>query len=215
MSDRTTPKRIGTALGALACVMVACGGTLAGGDGGTGSDGGNVASGGGARVDGAFVSYGSCAGPGWCELVPLTCCGKCGVPALGDMIAVNYNLTTVYRNDVCKGGTIPCPDCAAMDDPNLTAVCRQSTCRAVDVRTDTMSGCTVDDDCVLRAGNGCCESCAAVSPAELIALSKTGLGELQSNVCHPDQGACPPCVPQYPPNVVARCDPQTRHCFVK
>lgn len=198
----------------FACVMVAaCGGSIAGGDGGGGGDGGNGTDG-GARVDGSVVDFAACSGPGWCAIVPQTCCGKCGVPALGDMYGVNIDRSNDYRKAVCGAGPVACPDCLAMDDPNLNAVCRQGACRAVDVRTDSMSACTMDMDCVLRAGNSCCEGCGLVDPSGLIALSASGSGELQKNICHPNDGACPPCVPQYPPGYSAKCDPQTKHCRV-
>jgi hypothetical protein len=205
-------KRAAMGLGAL--MLVACGGSIANGDAGAGIDGGN-ADGGVIRVDGGPApDYASCSAPGLCELVPLTCCGKCGVPALSDMYGVNIDRASAYRDVVCKGGTVPCPDCITMEDPNLAAVCRQGTCRAVDVRSDAMSACKDDTDCTLRAGSTCCEACGLVDASGLVALSASGAAELQKNICHPNDGACPPCVPQYPPGWSAKCDPQTKHCAV-
>ncbi len=101
-----------------------------------------------------------------------------------------------------------------MPDPNLTAVCRASQCSAIDIRTDAMTACQIDTDCVLRIGSVCCEPCSGGAPYELIALSQAGYVEYKNNQCRPGDGACSKCVVLYPPGFAAKCDPTTKHCAV-
>ena len=167
-----------------------------------------------AAVEGGALdaaSLGNCAEPGECALVTRTCCGVCGAPAVTDMASVRWDETEAHRNSVCGGGPVPCPACAAMLNPNLGALCRASHCAAVDVRTDSVSNCTQDADCMLRYGLSCCEMCSGTE-SMLTAFRKDALRDLTT--CAPNEGACPPCVPTYPSNARARCNAQTRHCEV-
>lgn len=186
-----------TLVGSIAFVVAACGGTVFG-----------------ENPDGsAPAQYASCTAPGQCLVVPKTCCGRCGTPTLDDMVSVSIEKDSAYRSSVCGGGTIACPDCAGMDEPNLVAVCRSTKCSAVDLRSDGMSACQVDGDCLLRAGNGCCEPCSDPDPHSLIAVSQSGYSELRANLCRPGDGPCSRCLVQYPPGYAATCD-QTKHCVV-
>lgn len=154
-----------------------------------------------------------CARSGECALAPRTCCGVCGQPAIGDMVGLRWDRTEAYRSSVCGGGgPVPCPACAAMENPHLTATCRAGTCAAIDVRTDETSACTNDADCMLRYGTGCCEPCGEASATRLTAFRKDAFAAVVR--CLPNEGACPPCVATYPLNARAACNAQTKHCEV-
>lgn len=155
-----------------------------------------------------------CSGPGQCILDITGCCGKCGDAVLSDYDAINRDQAAAHRAAVCTDPAPACPKCATMMNPNLVAFCRESRCVGVDVRTDVVAECAKDDDCRLRAGNGCCEACSVVDVSQLIALSKTRGGELEAQVCDPLAGACPPCVPVYPSGVTATCNTATKRCQV-
>lgn len=158
--------------------------------------------------------FDACDGAAQCILAITDCCGKCGDPVITDFDAINRTQEAAHRATVCKDPTPACPDCAAWDDPNLVAFCRDSRCVGVDVRTDAISECAKDDDCMLRAGSDCCEACSVVDARQIIALGKAKGGELQAQVCDPLAGACPPCMPVYPTNVVATCDLSAKRCRV-
>lgn len=167
---------------------------------------------GGARLD-AGPSAPSCAGRGECTLTSRTCCGVCAAPVVGDVVAVRWDRAEEYRNGVCGGsGPVPCPACASMENPHLSATCRAGACTAIDVRTDETSACSTDADCMLRYGTGCCEPCGTDSTSRLTAFRKDALAAVVR--CLPNEGACPPCVPTYPSNARAACNAQTKHCEV-
>jgi hypothetical protein len=195
----------------------ACGGKatsdLLGSSGGGASSGGTssggVSSSGG--TSGGTGSSGSsgmvpldCKEPSDCALVPRTCCGVCGEPSLGDMIAVPDSQADTYRTNVCTPPE-PCPKCAVQVNPNLIATCRGQKCTGVDIRTDAdYASCNKNEDCVLRAGNECCELCAPVEPSQYIALNIKGARTLAETAC---VGAppCTKCPPGPPPLVKAVC----------
>jgi len=154
-----------------------------------------------------------CDGAAQCQLATTGCCGKCGEAVLTDFDAIARDQYDAHFRVVCPE-PLPCPKCATLMTPNLLAFCRSERCVGIDVRADVLSECTKDDDCRLRAGNGCCENCAVAELSALIAVSKSKGGELEAQVCDPLAGACPPCVPVYPAGVAATCDPATRHCRV-
>ena len=84
-----------------------------------------------------------------------------------------------------------------------TAVCRAWQCVPIDVRDEGVSDCQDPSDCHLRAGVGCCESCAGTE-SELVAVSDTML--LSDLVCSDNASPCLPCAPTYPPEYTATCD---------
>lgn len=158
--------------------------------------------------------FDACDGPAQCLLAITDCCGKCGEPAITDFDAIHRDHASARRAAVCKEPSPACPDCITLPNPNLVAFCRDERCVGVDLRADSIAECAKDDDCTLRAGSDCCESCGVPEPSRLIALAKTKAGELPAQVCDPLAGACPPCVPSYPATVKAACDPSTKRCRV-
>jgi hypothetical protein len=157
----------------------------------------------------------SCSAQNDCVLAPDGCCGgPCGMPELKDYTAVNRRHTTDFAKITCPPTDAPstCPGCVLYPNPNLFARCTPSGCVGVDLRTDSLSGCSTDADCRIRYP-GCCESCGG-PPTSLMALRKDAEGELLKTICDASGTPCPPCVPSYPAGASAMCDPGTRHCVV-
>jgi len=151
--------------------------------------------------DGGTTPWASCTANSECVVMPVTCCGTCGQASASDMVGVNRSHISEYRGDRCDVAI--CPACAGEPDPNLIATCEAGTCRALDVRTDPVSACTVSSDCTLRI-NTCC-MCSFDPP---IAIRADGEADFQALVCDGDE-VCPECAPAFP-NWAAYC--QVNHC---
>lgn len=213
--------RLLSMVGVSLVLALACGGSTSDGGGqggsggsvgGSGGSGGSGATGGGAGTtggsagaggSGAVYNWEACENPGECTLFATNCCGGyCSEEPISGFIPVNESSIGVVENQYCSGDVL-CPGCPAIPHPNYVSVCRSKECTAVDIRSDAISACSGDDDCRLRFGSTCCESCGPL-PGELIAVNKSG--QLESEVCSPFAGACPPCVPPpYPKEAVAQC----------
>ncbi|MFO0570532.1 MAG: hypothetical protein U0263_33140 [Polyangiaceae bacterium] len=179
------------------------GGGTSGSGGGAGVGGGGAGGTGGAATCGPEAK--KCSEPTDCALVTQDCC-LCGMPELTDFQAVNQAYTAQCS---CQG---PVCDCATMPNPNLGATCKAGSCEGFDVRkVDALSMCSIDDDCTLRMGLTCCESCGS-SESELIAVAKKSGDALHQAVCPSSPVGCPACMPQYPANKIAKC--VANHCQV-
>jgi len=135
----------------------------------------------------------ACMGPGDCALVDPVCC-RCN-PGLSDLLAVNRQ----YVNDIlapCE--LVDCDGCTAPAFSSwFTSLCEEGHCKAVDAREHELTECTVDTDCRLRMGLGCCD-CGSQVVAVNVNVSVEAL------VC-PEGGCMADCAPQYPPDAVAAC----------
>jgi hypothetical protein len=165
-----------------------------------------------AGPDGAAPAWSLCSGSGTCTVAGRGCCGGCGRPTLDDVDAVNADpaMMAAHRGETCSDPNPVCPACPTMPEPNLVAMCVSGQCSKLDLRTDPVSSCRVDDDCMLRTAP-CCEPCV-VAPGDLVAISKQAASSYQAGICTPAQ-ACPACVPQYPAGYGAICNP-AGHCEV-
>lgn len=148
---------------------------------------------------------GECTVPSECTLRPESCCGTCGAATSTDRIALPVTGVDDYVARVCTG--IGCPDCAAVPDPNLFATCTAGACTAVDLHSDPLATCAVDEDCVLAVPQ-CC-ACGAIGLGQAVAFNPAN-GSLATLVCDPDVD-CPPCVPDFGA-LRAICD--AGHCTV-
>jgi hypothetical protein len=188
-------------------------GGAAGGVGGMGASGGSAGSPGGsagAGGTGAVYDWQTCAVPGDCTLLATNCCGGyCSETPISGWIPVNIASVGVVQSQYCMD-PVACPDCMNFPHENYIGVCRAQQCVAVDIRTDAISACDLDQDCRLRFGADCCESCYG-HPTELVAVRADG--QLEQEVCNPQFGACDPCVPPaYPTDAAAEC--VAGHCQV-
>lgn len=156
---------------------------------------------------GACNTPAACVSPTDCSVVPVTCCGTCGTATSGDMIAVRNDEASAWRDAVCGGGPIACPDCAAMPDPFLVATCEAGNCLARDLHLDALTQCATDTDCTLAPAT-CC-ACGVIGFGAAIAFNPTR-GSLASLICDP-RADCPPCVPTFT-GIAAHC--VTGHCVV-
>lgn len=209
---------------ALSTLLLGCGGkTLVGvdptDDAATSTD---VAGDSAAGDSGVPSNWTRCTGAGQCALVAKTCCGSCGAPTTADMAAVRKGNESVYRDLVCGPTPPPCPECAPyIADDSLQAWCvfgggggggtPAGRCTAIDVRTERVSACATDADCVLRHSS-CCEPCEERRD-DLVALNPSSIEAYRGNVCVGDE-ACYRCASRYPVDARARCDSATRHCVV-
>ncbi len=194
-----------------------CGGSASSGQGvggsagnaGSGGSAGNSGSGGSAGSAGSSGSGGSagvpndCQVPSDCIVMPVSCCGSCGVPSRGDAQAVRKDQAAAVSQAAC-GEDFGCPACAAPPDPTLLATCRAGQCTLVDLQQDPITECVTGDDCRIRTDT-CCECGGPTDEGHLIAIRKDQ--SFESLVCDPNT-ACDDCVPDYgntPGFVQAEC----------
>jgi hypothetical protein len=134
------------------------------------------------------------------------CCGICEEPSLEKLKVVNRAYDS-SRSPECQ-----LVDCAFCDPPGLEQFgtrCNMGQCEVYDVRESDLSVCENDDDCRLRNGIGCCESCSA-DDWVAISIDPMKLSEL---VCGDEPLACPPCVAIVPEGLAAACG-DNGHCAV-
>jgi hypothetical protein len=178
------------------------GGDATGGaSGGTGGVGGDTGGSGGATPD-----YFACSGPGQCAAVEAACCTLCRTPEVSDFIGVNQIYVDAFRKDRCRDNA-GCPPvaCDPPPNPNIFAQCSaDQQCHVFDVtRVPELSACQTSDDCVLRAGLGCCE-CGG---GPWVAIRKDARVAIERASCDLNQG-CPECAPAPPPGAIAICQDQ-------
>lgn len=149
--------------------------------------------------DGKQAHAHTCTSADDCSVVPVSCCGRCGVASSGDARAALTE--TSHRPSRCRG--LECPRCHRDPDPALVAYCASGTCRALDLHTSALTRCTEDSDCIVRP-QGCCE-CGA---SAWVAVSASQSEAYTRRVCSPTV-RCPACVGD-PPPVGAVC--RDAHC---
>lgn len=134
------------------------------------------------------------------------CCGICQEPSLEILKAANR------AYDSSRAPECLLLDCDYCDPPGLEqfgARCSMGHCEVYDVRESELSACETDDDCHLRNGLGCCESCSG-DDWVAISIDPTKLSEL---ACGDEPAACPPCVAIPPEPLGAACG-ANGHCAV-
>jgi hypothetical protein len=138
-----------------------------------------------------------CASSGDCYAVPRDCCGACD----SDPMAVNGVQVRDYAKECRTRGCTPC-----RVSMRWLPICEANRCVLTDLFVSSISACQVDDDCRLRWGVLCCETCFPMVDGDLVAVSRT------ANLCSPNQG-CDPCgSPPYPSGATALC--RNGHCAV-
>lgn len=182
---------------ALLVLAAACGSDVE--DGAVGGAGPTTAS-------GPTTPFDACDAPGTCTLAVRGCCGGCDRPSLEDRDAVNVDSREAHRDAHCPPDEdLGCPDCDPPPNPGLFAYCDGSAgvCAGADLPETELATCDTPDDCVLRAGAGCCEGCN-LDADRWVALRSTMVGELTALVCRGDE-ACAECAPAPPEGLRADC----------
>lgn len=170
----------------------------------------------GAVTDGG-ADFTRCTGPGTCTLARKTCCDTCDAVNLETRVGIARSSYDAYLAGLCTGAT-GCPPiaCDRIAEPNVQAWCRPSAdgsrCAAVDVRSESISACTTDADCMLRYDE-CCEPCEERFE-RVIALNRTSGALYREMVCTGTE-ICARCLAPYPAGTIAVCDPSTKHCRVQ
>jgi hypothetical protein len=142
-----------------------------------------------------------CEQPSDCVLDFADCCGRCGLNGADRVVALHASSLADHRSAVCQPDT-SCLACVASLDPRVYATCNAGRCEVLDATT--LSVCTNDDDCYVRA-KACCECNADVSTLDgVVAIAASDEAGYTALVCQPDQ-LCDECgADPYP--TTARCD---------
>lgn len=198
MTVRLLSPRFARALALLGASLLlpACGSDVEDGAGGGGGSSSTTSSG--------AVDFGACSERGTCTLASKSCCGVCGMPTLADLDPVRVDALAAHTASVCPSDEdLACPDCESEPNPLLFASCDLDAGRCIghDLATSELAACSGPDDCVLRAGLGCC-TCGSNGP--WVAIAATRNGELASLVCGEEE-SCPACEPEPPEGLFADC----------
>lgn len=142
-------------------------------------------------------------------VVDQSCCGYCGIDDVEQLEAV-YHAYAGYNDPACMA--IDCDYCAPPQDyQHFGAHCDSGSCELYDVRESDWSSCSRHDECVLRAGLDCCESCSNDGSDGWVAVSAS-FDEHLEELCG-DEVACDPCVAVPPESLTAVCG-ESGHCTI-
>ena len=147
-----------------------------------------------ATDSGPIASWAACTVPSECTLAANGCCAPCGAPELIDVDGVAISGIDAHRLEVCPVPT-PCPRCPSSPNPWLFSTCGGGMCQALDLHLLSLTECTLDSDCRLRARD-CCECGADLSFYNLVAIRSDAEVGFSALVCDPAT-ACPECLPDY------------------
>lgn len=163
---------------------------------------------------GGTPNYDSCKQASDCTLTGASCCGLCDGPNLTAHSFVAYSSPgdpacsfALDRAAPAGGsgnlgapnpGPGACPMCPAIPPDSGTAryfvpECIAGQCAVTDVRTSAATACKTSDECRLRRGTSCCESC----DGPLIAVRNDG--SFEELVCTGPIPPCLACEPSEPP----------------
>ncbi|MFK7991183.1 MAG: hypothetical protein AB8I08_34510 [Sandaracinaceae bacterium] len=156
--------------------------------------------------------YDDCSATSECALTIDSCCGSCGVPARGDVAAVNTERADDHYRDVaCPAsaeGPVDCPACAGQADPHLTATCDMTgfrpQCAVVDFAASPYSDCETAEDCVLVAPT-CCP-CGDIDASQTISVNRDQAGQVHAVTCDDAAAACDACAPNFAPDLTPVCN---------
>jgi hypothetical protein len=141
-----------------------------------------------------------CESSSQCVVVDRSCC-NCESASPDSIVAVNGNH---YRG--CAAAD--CPACSTPRQPDLNrawygATCTYGHCRLFDTRALPMTECEIDENCQLRRGVACCESCSS-DPYTLVSLNLAR--GFDAVACGAEPVGCNACaVPPPPVGTAALC----------
>ena len=181
---------------------------------------------------GGSPNYDACSAPTDCMITGTGCCGICDGPGIDARSLLAYNKkyaaesaealnAAEQHNQQCAfaaegaapPGDIACEPCPPLADDTgslkyFVPNCLQGQCVVEDIRTSAVSACKTHDDCFIRNGNGCCESCGT---KQSIAVSSSG--GFNQLVCGDLRPPCAACAIA-PSNETAMCG-ASGHCEVR
>jgi hypothetical protein len=170
---------------------------------------------------GGAPNYDECGAPTDCMITGTECCGICDAPGISARRLMAFNKKYAGQLQQCAfaaegaapPGDIACEPCLPLADDTgslkyFVPNCVQGQCVVEDIRRSAVSACSTDQACVIRNGNGCCESCGT---KQSIAVSVSG--GLNRIVCGNLQPPCAACAAA-PSNEIAVCG-VTGHCEVQ
>jgi hypothetical protein len=146
----------------------------------------------------------ACTAPGDCGVATPVCCGVCDPADDRTFVGINRDFVDSYHS--ARGCEIvPCVPCPPVDEGERTsqyyaATCESGRCVVLDVRESPITQCTEDADCILRDGVACCQGCDGTG---IVAVNRNA--DLEHLVCGDRDQGCPPCEPQFPPNMAPIC----------
>jgi hypothetical protein len=161
-------------------------------------------------LDSAVPARAECAAHTDCVLVGRGCCASCLPPTREQVLAVPKSKQSETQQAQCPG-TVACGPCATDDpeplSPLLVAACVAQRCQLLDLRSDEISVCERDSDC-LPVSRSCCPAYSA-APADYVGIHDGADSGLLA--CFP----IPPCIPPDPhPEPIAFCA-SDKHCAVR
>lgn len=152
---------------------------------------------------GGAPNYDVCNAPSDCIVTGTGCCGVCDSPNVSKHDLIAYNRQYGGALDCgftpaaapAPGADIPacapCPPVAGGSLKYFVPSCERSECTVTDLRESPLTTCKTADECTLRYGTGCCQSC---NPDDVIGIRKNAA--LEQIVCPSNVGiACDACVP--------------------
>lgn len=108
------------------------------------------------------IDWAACAPPDSCVLETQTDCGGgCEPVPLSAFIPANSKNDAAYKmqhESLCPGGGDQCPAVPpdSVNTKNYYAACEAGRCQPIDVRTSSLSECSINSECYLRSGTSCC-----------------------------------------------------------
>ena len=150
-----------------------------------------------------------------CVFTGTGCCGACDSATFDhDIISLNSQyldqLSCSFALELPPPGgnngasaPVDCAPCPPLGDGTMKFFvpdCVKKQCSVLDVRESALTACTTDQDCRVRRGNHCCESCGT---DDLLAVRSDG--SFDQFVCEgTGPAACPHCV-ELPTSALAYC----------
>lgn len=154
-----------------------------------------------AACHGGSPNFDACETGSDCIVTSAACCAQCEPVTAHAFIAIHR----LRERDVKGECQVACGACPEPDPnsvpvaPNYLAACVEGECRLLDLRETPAAECEVDDDCALRDGSRCCETCGGNPVALSDEPALRGLLECVDL-------ACPPCEPVFDSTHRAVCD---------
>jgi hypothetical protein len=137
----------------------------------------------------------------------------CDGPSVSKHDFIAYNKANEAKVLPCGVGDVACGACPNPETGQSTLQffvpnCVAGECVVEDLRESDVTACKSAEDCMLRNGTACCQSCGAGN-----VVSVRNDGSFEELVCGDTPPPCLACVPTIPSDARATCEPNG-HCGV-